>query len=620
MLDSLLFGMTEPYIKNTEEIQRHFDGRTDKSISLNFHKNRLFDRQNLYYLSIMNSQKEFDGSSLPDKRYAGLLDKSKRELIFQPKRKQEKKEEGKVAVLSVVDKCYEKWHLRYYESMLKFAGNSRCDIYLSCDDECYRLSLREDGSAGMEKIVQYGKFTEIVRQEAYDRYVILPASSIVHHCFLDTIEMEKSSYYVTFDESVLMSFSLSSEELRFFAGGDSLQKYSGFKELISGLSRELTDYVDLPSSSFGRQKQGILSLEGVEVESVGLLLNFNYTVLELQDIEKSLEYMISIYSDSRIADLVTIHTGDIAMTLIKPLGIKESEEDIACILVERNEYLRMEGFLEYYRGMGVNKFYIIDNASDDGKTVDFLLDQDDVELYSTVQAYSQSNYGIKWAEALIHAKRAGKWTLVVDADELLLLDKGFDTIQALCRHLEAEGSDSLYTAFIDMYSKSSIDKTLYAKGGNILESCGYYDKHFYTSYSTKGGIKGDMMTYMGGVRSRVFGLDGVIINKVPLFKYHPSHKLREGLHWIDNATPAYAQAVLLHFKYIETFHRYVEDEIKRGQHWDGASEYQYYHKALEKNPDFSLYDPTLSRKFISVEDFYKNMFSPFTLKEEMKNV
>jgi len=33
-----------------------------------------------------------------------------------------------------------------------------------------------------------------------------------------------------------------------------------------------------------------------------------------------------------------------------------------------------------------------------------------------------------------------------------------------------------------------------------------------------------------------------------------------------------------------------------------------------------LYHPVLSTKFTTVEDFYENMFSPFTLKEEMKNV
>ena len=129
-----------------------------------------------------------------------------------------------------------------------------------------------------------------------------------------------------------------------------------------------------------------------------------------------------------------------------------------------------------------------------------------------------------------------------------------------------------------------------------------------------------MNTYQGGLRSRTFNLYSVILNKVPLFKFNPKHKLREGLHWIDNSSPAYGKAVLLHFKYIETFHQYVVSEIKRGQHWNGASEYWQYHHFLNRNPDFSFYNHTLSQKFTSVELFYKEMFRPFSLKGENQNV
>ncbi|WP_457602976.1 hypothetical protein, partial [Nitratifractor sp.] len=93
------------------------------------------------------------------------------------------------------------------------------------------------------------------------------------------------------------------------------------------------------------------------------------------------------------------------------------------------------------------------------------------------------------------------------------------------------------------------------------------------------------------------------------FKYTPKMRLREGLHWIDHARFKWGEAVLLHFKYIETFHEYVEREIARGQHWNGASEYRKYHEMLRNDPEFSLYDPVLSVRFTGVRDFYERFGS-----------
>lgn len=87
------------------------------------------------------------------------------------------------------------------------------------------------------------------------------------------------------------------------------------------------------------------------------------------------------------------------------------------------------------------------------------------------------------------------------------------------------------------------------------------------------------------------------------------------MHWIDNATPAYGRSVLLHFKYIHTFHTYVMNEIKRGQHWNGASEYLKYSKFILKNPNLSFYNEVLSEEFTSTENFYDKLFLPYKMEE-----
>ncbi len=440
----------------------------------------------------------------------------------------------------------------------------------------------------------------------------------MHHNLLNSLTFDIDTYYTLSEEEY--SFSLTARQFEYFQSICQRYQYKNMFDYILDFRIKLSEYIGLGHIEYAAKRHGVLSFQNIAIDKIDLLTNYNYPLFELNDVEKSLAYLTDLYLDKRIEDIISINIGDVSIDLLKPFQIEEKEDDLACFLVQRNEYFRLEGFLTYYRELGIDKFYIIDNASDDGRTLDYLLDQNDVEVYSTVQAYSQSLFGVKWIELLIQTKRVGKWNLVVDADELLCLDREFGTLQDLCQDLEESGYDSLYAPFLDMYSDDAINQTTYSQGIDILKMCAYHDRHFYTLFTPYGGILGEMNTYQGGLRSRAFGLDSVVLNKLPLFKFDPRHKLREGLHWIDNASPAYGKSVLLHFKYIETFHQYVVNEIKRGQHWNGASEYWQYYHFLTANPDFSLYNPTLSKEFTSVGTFYQNMFAPFQLKEKKDHV
>ena len=615
MLSSLMQGLEAPYIQNAESLKQYFKEDEKKAISLHFHTAKPFEIQNLYYLSVLNEQSAMVNPNLPEKRLRGLLDKERREHLFPEKENTLLHTEGSVTVLAVMNRRYETLYLKYYETLLLFTKKSRLEVYLCSGEQYYHLVWDKEKGVVKEQYAGYRHFVASLPTNSDCQYLLLPALTILHHQTFQLITNEQAEglHYLSFKDNTADAFTVSMKQFQFFSGIGTVEKYNSLQNLLMGTLKELSAYSKLPSTAFRPQKKGILSFENIEKEKLDLLTDFNRALFELHDIPRSLAYMTLLYSHEKITHPLSIHTGDVSMVLLKPFNIKEEDEDIACILVQRNEYLRLEGYLEYYRSIGVNKFYIVDNASDDGKTIPYLLEQHDVELYSAAQAYSQSLYGVKWEEAIVQSKRVGKWTLIADADELLLFDSRFDTLQMLSRHLEKEGHDTLYTPFVDMYAKNTISQTPYSKGKKILETCAYYDRHFYTFFDPNGGITGDMNTYIGGVRSRVFGLNTVILNKVPFFKYSPQHKLREGIHWIDNASLAYGHAVLLHFKYIETFHTYVEEEIKRGQHWDGASEYQQYQEILEKRFDLSLYDPILSRQFTTVEDFYENLSSPFTV-------
>jgi len=228
-----------------------------------------------------------------------------------------------------------------------------------------------------------------------------------------------------------------------------------------------------------------------------------------------------------------------------------------------------------------------------------------VTLYHTKDSYAEANFGIRWVEELLVThKREGLWNLVVDADELLVLEEKWKNLYEFCTHLEERGRDALGTILVDLYGSRAIKDTPLLPGEKMLQECHWSDRHLYTTYSPSGGPGGLAPLYHGGARSRTFGIDTVVLNKYPLFRFRSDvMRLREGMHWIEGASPFYGHSLLLHFKYIASFHDYAEREVKRGEHWNGASEYKKYHSALQRNPEFSLYDRDFSVFFDNIASF-----------------
>ncbi len=296
--------------------------------------------------------------------------------------------------------------------------------------------------------------------------------------------------------------------------------------------------------------------------------------------------VIEILEKIRVSDLQRKDTHIIAL----------EPQSYLCFLVVRNEMLRLPFILKYYREKGITDFFIVDNDSQDN-TLAYLLLQPDVYVWHTSQHFSKK---LDWLSCLLQIYALGHWSLIIDADEILYYpDCEEQSIPQLCNHLDKQGKNALQVIMLDLYSDKSIKATNYQQGEDFLASCSFFDRQFFHH---REGISHDY--YWGGLRQRVFGTSNqqekklYCLTKFPLLKYNSIMQLYSS-HLVKNIKISSTTGCLLHFKYFSSFIDYVQEEIKREQHWQGASEYKKYANIIGEQENFTLYDSVESIKLKS---------------------
>ena len=249
---------------------------------------------------------------------------------------------------------------------------------------------------------------------------------------------------------------------------------------------------------------------------------------------------------------------------------------VACV---RDEMIRIAPFLEHYRRIGVDHFVIVDNASEDG-TAEWLEQQSDVSLYRTTQSFAAARSGWAWIETLLERHALGRWCLVADADELLVYpgypDHGLRDVIA---YHEANGFTAMASLMLDMYA-ATLSPPKEAVG-SLLDLCPFYDSDGIR-VACRVLLDRAQDRLVGGLRQRVLGTR-VILNKVALFYNGPGVRLSLSNHAIIGARCSELRAVHLHFKYLADFRERVAIEVAHGEHWNGASEYHSYARALSNH-------------------------------------
>ncbi len=281
---------------------------------------------------------------------------------------------------------------------------------------------------------------------------------------------------------------------------------------------------------------------------------------------------------------------DLTLVRVRP---QADPSDVVCMAVVLNEMMRLLDFLRHYRALGVGRFIFIDNGSTD-RSVEFLLDQADVDLVSTQASYSASDAGIFWGMGLTRHLGLKGWIVRVDADEHLIYD-GFEDhdLHDLIGLLEARGRRSLPVMMLDMYPEGPIRDALPMAEDRLVDICPLFDGVGYGMKATQDRSAVRRITsYMGGPRARLFSTGEALFRcelaKTPLVR------------WDSGVTQMHAHGVhpyalnfglptgsLLHFKLLHDFHDRAKEAVALGNHYNNSSEYRRYLARVDAEPDMS---------------------------------
>ena len=267
---------------------------------------------------------------------------------------------------------------------------------------------------------------------------------------------------------------------------------------------------------------------------------------------------------------------------------------VACV---RNEMFMLPHFLAHYRMLGVQSFLIADNGSDDG-TLEYLAEEPDVALFSVDSEYRVSQYGVAWQQAMLANLRLGRWSLVADADELVVTGTDPETAPSLAQVIagaEAEGADAFRLYMLDLYPEGPLSKTDF-KSGDPFAEAGFCEAEPFLTDCPSRGPWGDAPTWTSALRHRLIPgsrPELFVAQKIALVKYLPWMQLSAGLHYAAGVKLASRELVFAHFKYQAEFRRKAQAEVRRRQHFNNAEEYRRYLALMSEGREV-LYEPGLS--------------------------
>ena len=264
------------------------------------------------------------------------------------------------------------------------------------------------------------------------------------------------------------------------------------------------------------------------------------------------------------------------------------------VLCVKNDRSRIEMLVKHYRKLGIERFAIIDNASDDG-TFEWLLEQDDIDVYRTADPYS-SFVKEAWINRVVSMYGFCRWYLLTDSDELVKY-VGMEThpITDVVSFAEHNGYDRLEALTLDMYSA----KGLYApidENSTIEDEYCWMDTDSYEEGPKQVGAE-TVQRLTGGPRKRKMNASPTLM-KYPLVFFKPG-TLSANAHFpfpYKELNEVPCVLAIMHYKFLpEDQKEYMRRATASSGFGLGGGYYRSYIQNINK-PETFMYEG--SRKYV----------------------
>ena len=253
------------------------------------------------------------------------------------------------------------------------------------------------------------------------------------------------------------------------------------------------------------------------------------------------------------------------------------------ITVVKDELIRIREFFRHYRRIGVKKFIILDNASQDG-TREFCMSQDDTDVFSIERSFTSARH-VSWINKLLLRYGFGRWYISVDADELLDFpgSENFG-VDDLVRAAELLGLCRVAAVTVDFYP----DADLFAFPNDSIhwDNVCWFDTDGYEMRKSKRCLR-----MVGGPRKRVLGTYSVL-SKYPMFYLRPQD-IFISVHYLWPFKENFASKwflVLKHYEFLnEEDRRKMAAIIEQSNYASNSREYKEMLETVNGNPALSFW-------------------------------